>query len=68
MRERLSMESKDPIGCQQAQDAAEGIRISTHCPRQVGGRARGLVEYVSHSELGNNVQTAWQRIATCQIQ
>jgi hypothetical protein len=56
------------MGREQAQDAAQSIRIGTDCSRQFRGRAWGLVQDISETELGNNVQTAWQRISTCQIQ
>ena len=42
VRERLTLEGKDLMGREQAQDAPERIRISTDCARQFRGRAWGL--------------------------
>jgi hypothetical protein len=64
VRELLTLDGKDLMGREQA----ESIRISTDCPRQFHGRAWGLVQHVSDTEVRNHVQTAWQRIGPCQIQ
>lgn len=68
MRERITLDGKDPMSRQQAQDATECVGIGVDRRGQVRGRARGLVQHVSDTEVGNDVQTAGERIGPCQIQ
>ena len=68
MCKRVTLDGKDPVGRQQAEDAAECIGISTQCSRQIRSGAWRLVQHVSDSEVGSDMQTAWQGIGTCQIQ
>jgi len=68
MRERVTLYSKDCVGRQQTQNATECIGIGLHRRCEVRGRARDLVQHVSDAEIGNDMQAAWQRVGTCQIQ
>jgi len=48
---------------EQAQDAAEGVRVGTDRRRQFGGGAGRLVQRVGDAEVGDDVQGARQAVA-----
>jgi hypothetical protein len=68
MRERVARDGKDPMGCQQAEDAVECISVSTHRRRQVRCGAWSLVHRISDTEIRRHMQTTRQRVGACHVQ
>lgn len=68
MLERITLDRKDPVRGEQAQDTVQCIGVSIHYRCQLGGRSWCVIKDIGDAEIGNDMEAAWHCVAPGKVQ